>query len=408
MSAVPVASDPVVFDPARPLAGLRVVEAAQMISAPMAASMLSDQGADVIKVEAANGGGDRMRTLGDIRNEMGTVFHACNRGKRSITLNTKAEAGRDLLIELIDTADVFIQNFRPGATERMGVGPDAMRERNPKLIYVSVSGFGATGPYADQMVYDFVIQGVTGLAAFEGAGGRPRLTKNLTIDKATALTVAQAITAALLYRERTGEGQHLEVDMVSAGLQFVWPDGMWNHALQGDGIETTPPMSMNYDVRPTKDGYITLNLATNSTWPRLCAVVDPALADDPRFTTYTDRQNNAADLAAAVDAVLADLTSVEVLERIRVNDMPGGPVLALGDVPDDPQIVHNETLVTYDSPAIGTIREPRPAARFGAVLAPDPVGAPAYGAHTEAVLRELGRDDAAIEQLAVDGVIRRT
>lgn len=369
--------------------------------------MLSDQGADVIKVEAANGGGDRMRTLGDIRNEMGTVFHACNRGKRSVTLNTKSEAGRDLLIDLIDTADVFIQNFRPGATERMGVGPEAMRARNPKLIYVSVSGFGATGPYADQMVYDFVIQGVTGLAAFEGAGGKPQLTKNLTIDKATALTVAQAITAALLHRERTGEGQHLEVDMVSAGLQFVWPDGMWNHALLGDDITVTPPMSMNYDVRPTKDGYITLNLATNSTWPRLVAAVDPALADDPRFATYTDRQNNAEALAAAVDAVLTKLTSAEALERIRQNDMPGGPVLALADVADDPQIVHNNTLVTYDSPTIGTIREPRPAARFGAVPAPDPVGAPAYGEHTEEVLRELGRDDAAIAALAADGVIRR-
>ena len=372
----------------------------------MAASMLSDQGADVIKVEAANGGGDRMRTLGDIRNDMGTVFHACNRGKRSVTLNTKSDAGRDLLIELIDTADVFIQNFRPGATDRMGVGPDAMLSRNPKLIYVSVSGFGATGPYADQMVYDFVIQGVTGLAAFEGAGGKPQLTKNLTIDKATALTVAQAITAALLHRERTGEGQHLEVDMVSAGLQFVWPDGMWNHALQGDGITTTPPMSMNYDVRPTKDGYITLNLATNSTWPRLVAAVDPGLADDPRFATYTDRQNNAAALAEAVDAVLTKLTSAEALERLRVNDMPGGPVLALADVPADPQIVHNDTLVTYHSPTIGMIREPRPAARFGASSAPDTVGAPAYGEHTEEILRELGRDEATIAQLDTDGVIR--
>ncbi len=264
-----------------------------MISAPMAASLLSDQGADVIKVEAANGTGDRMRGLGNIRNGMGSVFHACNRGKRSIALDTKADAGRDLLIELIEGADVFIQNFRPGATERMGVGAEAMRERNPRLVYVSVSGFGADGPYADQMVYDFVIQGVTGLAAFEGGSGRPQLTKNLTIDKATALTVAQAVTAALLHRERTGEGQHLEIVMVSAGLQFVWPDGMWNHALQGEGITETPPMSANYDVRPTKNGFITLNLATNSTWPRLCAAIDPALADDDRFATYADRQRNA-------------------------------------------------------------------------------------------------------------------
>lgn len=375
-----------------------------MISAPMAASLLSDQGADVIKVEAVTGG-DRMRTLGDIRNGMGSVFHACNRGKRSIALDTKADEGRALLIELIETADVFIQNFRPGATDRMGVGAEAMLARNPSLIYVSVSGFGATGPYADQMVYDFVIQGVTGLAAFEGAGGKPQLTKNLTIDKATALTVAQAITAALLHRERTGEGQHLEVDMVSAGLQFVWPDGMWNHALQGEGVTATPPMSMNYDVRPTKDGYITLNLATNSTWPRLCAAIDPGMAADPRFATYTDRQNNAAELAAAVDAVLAELTSDEALARLRQNDMPGGPVLALDDVAADPQIAHNNTLVTYESPVIGSIMEPRPAARFGAAEAPDPVGAPGHGADTIDILNELGRDAAAVSALVANGIV---
>lgn len=388
----------------QPLAGYRIVEAAQMISAPMAASLLSDQGADVIKVEAVRGG-DRMRTLGDIRNGMGSVFHACNRGKRSVAIDTKADAGRDLLIQLIDSADVFIQNFRPGATDRMGVGAAAMRERNPSLIYVSVSGFGATGPYADQMVYDFVIQGVTGLAAFEGAGGPPQLTKNLTIDKATALTVAQAITAALLHRERTGEGQHLEIDMVGAGLQFVAPDGMWNHALQGEGITPTPPMSLNYDVRPTKDGYITLNLATNSTWPRLCAAIDPALADDPRFATYADRQRNAAALAAAVDAVLAELTSAEALDRLRTNDMPGGPVLELSDVADDPQIVHNDAMVTYDSPVIGVIREPRPAARFGAEAAPDPVGAPGHGAHTAEVLAELGHDASSIDALVDAGTV---
>lgn len=394
-----------VHDPSRPLAGLRVVEAAQMISAPLAASLLSDQGAEVIKVEAANGGGDRMRTLGDLRNGMGSVFHACNRGKRSISLNTKADAGRDILISLIDGADVFIQNFRPGATDRMGVGADAMLERNPRLVYVSVSGFGATGPYADQMVYDFVIQGVTGLAAFEGGSGAPQLTKNLTIDKATALTVAQAITAALLYRERTGEGQHLEVDMVSAGLQFAWPDVMWNHSLQGEGVTTTPPMSANYEVRPTKDGHITLNLATNSTWPRLCAAIAPGLADNPLFATYTDRQNNAAELAAAVDAVLAGLTSAEALERLRVNDMPGGPVLELHEVHEDPQIVHNDSLVIYDSPSIGLVREPRPAARFGAGPAPDPVGAPRLGEHTTSVLEELGHDTESIDALISAGVV---
>ncbi len=378
----------------KPLEGIRIVEAAQMISAPLATSLLADQGADVIKVEAANGVGDRMRGLGDLRNNMGSVFHNCNRGKRSIALDTKSDEGREVLIKLIDSADVFVQNFRPGAVDRMGVGPDAMCTRNPKLIYVSVSGFGATGPYADQMVYDFVIQGVTGLASFEGgaidgADGTPSLTNSLVIDKATALTVSQAITAALLHRERTGEGQHLEVDMVGAGLQFAWPDMMWNHSLQGEGVTRTPHMALNYDVRPTKDGYITLNLATNSTWPRLCAAIGNGIDADPRFASYADRQRNASALAEAVDAVLTTLTTDEALARLRAADMPGGPVLALDEVHLDPQIVHNGSVVERESTSIGPLREARPAARFGAA-APEPGGsAPRYGEHTDEILAEL-------------------
>lgn len=394
----------------QPLHGIRIVEAAQMISAPLATSILSDQGADVIKVEAADGRGDRMRQLGDIRNGIGSVFHGCNRGKRSITLDTKSDSGRAVLIDLIDGADVFVQNFRPGAVDRMGVGPAAMRERNPSLVYVSVSGFGATGPYADQMVYDFVIQGVTGLAAFEGGVDEdgnmsPRLAKNLVVDKATALTVSQGITAALLHRERTGEGQHLEIDMVSAGLQFAWPDVMWHHTFLGEDVLRTPHMSANYEVRPTKDGYVTLNLATRSTWSRVCAAVDPALDDDPRFATYEDRQRNADALRTAVDAVLGELSTAEVLARMRQHDLPGGPVLALGDVHRDPQIVHAQALVEHETEAVGMVREPRPAARFGAVRSPDPRSSPALGQHTQEILLELGYSLQRAQDLAESGVL---
>ena len=383
--------------PIQPLAGVRIVEAAQMISAPLATSLLCDQGAEVIKVEALTGG-DRMRRLGDVRNGMGSVFHACNRGKKSIALDTKTDAGREVLTKLIGSADVFVQNFRPGAVDRMGIGAAEMTARDPRLIYVSVSGFGASGPYSDQMVYDFVIQGIAGMAALEGAGEEaPRLMKGVTVDKATAVTVAQAITAALFHRERTGLGQHLEVNMIEAGLQFFWPDGMWNHSLIGDdGVTVTPHMALNYEVRPTKDGYITLNLATKSTWPRLCAAVDPSLADDPRFASYELRQDNARDLAAAVDLALADLTTTEVLVKLRANDMPGGPVYSFDELHNDPQIVHNGSLIERVSTSIGELREPRPAARFGAVQ-PDPAGsAPNLGEHTTEVLAELGIDPAVL------------
>ncbi len=403
----------------RPLEGIRIVEAAQMISAPLAASILSDQGADVIKVETANGVGDRMRSLGDLRNNLGSVFALCNRGKRSITLDTKQEAGVEAMRRLIDSADVFIQNFRPGAVDRMGIGPDRMRESNPRLVYVSVSGFGATGPYADQMVYDFVIQGLTGLAAHEGAGGDPVLAKNLVIDKATALTVAQAVSSALFARERTGVGQHLEINMLDAGLQFFWPDGMWSHTLLGEGITPTPPMSLNYAPRQTADGWVTLNLASNSTWPRIVAALDSlqvlgdhpgeSVGADPRFQTYDDRQYHAADLSAAVDSILARVPTDRVMAAMRANDIPGGPVLSLDEVHLDPQVVHNRSLVEHDT-AIGRLREPRPAARFDGVQS-DPAGSvPRLGEHTDSVLAELGYDADAIAELraaAVLGPVKR-
>ncbi len=377
-----------------------------MISAPLAASMLCDQGADVIKVELANGVGDRMRSLGDQRNDLGSVFASCNRGKRSIALDTKERPGVEAMRRLIDSADVFIQNFRPGAVERMGIGADRMRESNPGLVYVSVSGFGSSGPYADQMVYDYVVQGLTGLATFEGAGGDPVLSKQLVIDKATALTVAQAITAALFHRERTGEGQHLEINMLDAGLQFFWPDGMWSHTLIGDDVTRTPPMSLNYHPRRTLDGWVTLNLATNSTWPRLAAAIDESLLDDPRFASYSLRMRNADALSDAVDAVLAGLTTEETVARMRTFDLPGGPVLPLDRVHLDPQVQHNGSVIELDGGAIGPRREARPAARFAGVRA-DPAGpAPILGEHSDEILAEVGYDDEAIGALRAAGIVR--
>ena len=390
-----------------PLEGFRIVEAAQMISAPFATAILSDQGADVIKVEAADGIGDRMRFLGDKRGGLASIFHTVNRGKRSITLNTKKAEGVKALLELIDTADVFIQNFRPGAIDRMGVGADVALARNPRLVFVSLSGFGQTGPYADQMVYDFVIQGYVGVAAREGSGGAHRLSRTYVIDKATALTTSQAITAALLQRERTGVGQHLEIDMLAAGLQFQWLDAMSNHTLLGDDIAATPNSGANYDVLATNDGYVTLNTASRFTWPRLEAMLDsPSISDDPRFQTVESRQEHGAELFATVAAILADLSSAEVIRRMRANDLPGGQSLDLDQIHLDPQVIHNGAILELDDGPIGQRREPRPAARFGAV-APEPAGpAPLLGADTNAVLAELGYTTSDLARLAELGVTR--
>ncbi len=389
----------------RPLEGIRIVEAAQMISAPFAASLLSDQGADVVKVELANDVGDRMRYLGDQRNELGSVFAMCNRGKRSISLDTKKAEGVAAMQRLIGSADVFLQNFRPGAVDRMGIGPAEMMEANPRLIYVSVSGFGNDGPYADQMVYDYVIQGISGMAFVEGAGGDPVLAKNLVIDKATALTVAQAITAALFVRERTGSGQLIEINMLDAGLQFLWPDGMWNDTLIGDDVVRTPPMGHNYSPRKTSDGWVTLNLAANTTWPKLANAIDPALLDDPRFETYSLRMENSEVLADVVDGLLSKLDTEAVLAMMREHDLPGGPVVPLDRVHLDPQVAHNGSIIEHDAGAIGRVREPRPAARFGGTQSDPAGGAPLLGQHSDEVLAEIGYSADEVAELRTAGVI---
>lgn len=219
-----------------PLHGYRIIDVTQMVSGPMATMILADQGADVVKVEPA-GSGDATRGLGSARRGMTPMFAVINRSKRSVAVNLKDSRGVELLKSLVSGADVFIQNFRPGAAERMGIGEAAMRRVKPDLIYVSISGFGESGPYAHKRVYDPVVQALSGLAAIQAdvATGRPRMMRLIVPDKVTALTAAQAVTAALLARERTGKGNHVKLAMLDAVVAFMWPEGMAGYTFARGG-----------------------------------------------------------------------------------------------------------------------------------------------------------------------------
>ncbi len=213
-----------------PLDGYRIIDVTQMISGPLATMILADQGADVIKVEPP-GIGDLTRAMGGTRRGMAPIFASSNRNKRSVALNLKDRRGVELLERLVAGADLFVQNFRPDAAERLGIGEPALRRVKPDLVYVSISGVGESGPYAHQRVYDPVIQALSGLASIQGdpLTGRPRMVRLIVPDKVTALTAAQAMTAALLARERTGEGQHVRLAMLDAMVAFLWPEGMARH-----------------------------------------------------------------------------------------------------------------------------------------------------------------------------------
>jgi crotonobetainyl-CoA:carnitine CoA-transferase CaiB-like acyl-CoA transferase len=391
-----------------PLEGIRVIEAAQMISAPMAGAVMAEQGADVVKVELADGIGDRLRKVGSRRNNVSAVFNGVNHGKRSITLDTKKAEGLDVLLQLCAGADVFLQNFRPGAAERMGAGEAEIRKLNPDIVYVSVSGFGDSGPKAHQKVYDYVIQAMTGMADLQEANtGSPQLMRQFVVDKVTALTVSQAITAALFARERGHGGQHVHLSMLDVGLWFFWPDGMMDCSLQGEGVHDAPHFADMYDIKVTADGHVAM-IASGSrrSWPSLCNAFNPSWLDDPMYATPEDRETNWVRLGADLDRVIATMSTAEVLHVMAANDVAGAAIARRSKVLGDPQVIHNKSVVELSDGAVGRRIEALPPVRFGNDVALSvPAAAPGLGEHTDEVLGELGYDSARIEALRAAGVV---
>ncbi|MGB1880592.1 MAG: CaiB/BaiF CoA transferase family protein, partial [Gammaproteobacteria bacterium] len=311
---------------AGPLTGIRIIDATQMISGPFAAGLLGDQGADVIKVEPP-GVGDPIRYFGAMRGGMSALFATSNRNKRSVVLDVKNPADLERLHALVATADVFMQNFRPGAAERIGLGEQTLRGLRPDLIYVSISGFGEHGPYVEQRVYDPVIQALSGMATLQGDKGPPHMVRTILPDKLTAITAAQAIAAALFARERNGRGDHVRLAMIDAMVAWLWPDGMWNHTLIGEGVENKLPGGFNL-VFQTADGYITAGALTDKEWAGLAhALGHPEWVADEQFKTIPDRVKNIEALLALIAAGLRDLSSAQALKSLREEEVPCAPIL---------------------------------------------------------------------------------
>ncbi len=378
-----------------PLHGFRVVDLTAIVSGPMATQILADQGADVIKVEPLPGG-ELTRLLGTQRGGITSLYETINRGKRSVGLDLKQERGRELFLDLVRTADVVAENFRPGAMQRLGLGEERLREVKPDLVYVSISGFGPSGPYAGQKVYDSIVQAVSGFAAVQGnpETGVPELVRNLVCDKVTALTAAQAITAALLRKAQTGEGSRVELAMLDAALAFLFPDGFNNEMFLEDeeaGEAELTPRSDSYKPYLTCDGAVTLMMVSDADFAGTCRAVERTeLIDDPRFATVRARRQNNRELRAEMEAALGVMETAVVLERMEQEEAPCAKVNTRLDVMVDPQVEHNATLVEMRHPAAGKIVVARAAAVFdGQPYEPVDVS-PGFAEHTDEVLRELG------------------
>ena len=390
------------------LSGVRVIDMTTVYSGPMAASILGDQGADVVKVEPP--GGDMQRgPMRVSRNGLDAQFAALNRNKRSIGIDLSKDAGKSVLHRFVADADVLMENFRPGVMERLGIGYASLSELNSRLIFASINGVGASGPYAGRRVYDAVIQAISGIASLQAdpATGVPALVNTLICDKVTALTAAQAVCSALYARERTGAGQRVDVSMLDAALFFLWPDAMASQHFVGAEIDS---MKLTQRPRPSKvkrtaDGYIATMPVQSREWTGVfeaLGLTEALSAEDRDVRTGV---GPSPEVMRVIDEAYTRFTTDELCERLERHQVPFARINQREEVADDPQVRAMEALVEFEHPVGGTLRQPRPPGRFSDTPAGIFRHTPALGEHTDELLGEAGFSRDEIVGLRNTGVV---
>ena len=393
-----------------PLKGVSVLDLTSVVSGPFATMFLADQGAEVLKIEPVTGDiTRRSRASIDKKGEFSALFISSNRGKRSLAIDVKSDAGREVLAKLVAKADVLVQNFRPGTMERLGLGAEELRRRHPRLIYVSISGVGDTGPYVKKRVYDPIIQGLSGFADIQSqpVTNRPQMIRTIVCDKTTAMMTAQAVASALYAREKTGQGDHIQVAMLDTMISYLWPEGMMQYTVVGAETAAADPNDRPDLVFKTSDGYLTCGTISDSEWQGFCrASGDPELAKDPRFATPGARSVNATARINRMQEYIGQHTTAEWLERLDAADVPCAPVLRRSEIIHNEQVVARDLIAEIDQPGVGKVRQPKPAARFELNQAMIAGPAARVGEHSRDVLIELGYDERAISKMVEDKAVR--
>lgn len=391
------------------LSGYRVLDCSIAMAGPFAAQRLGDLGADVVKVEPTTGEWQRYRAAGGATGrKINTSFLSLNRNKRSLAIDLKSEEGKATLLELVKSADVFIQNYRPGVAKRLGVDYETLSAINPRLIYVSMSGYGESGPYAKRPGQDLILQAMSGAMLSTGrASDPPAPAGQYLADAITAYSAFEGALAALLHRERTGEGQLVEVNMLDALVTIqmqelsVFTVG-GKPQTRSDEPHAHCYIRSPYGVFATADGYIALAFASLRTLGELI--------DEPSFATMDDETDSWAHrdaIFARVREKLPARSSAEWLPLFDSHDIWSGKVYGYEDVVADPQIAHNGTFVEYDHPSEGRVKTPGFPIRFSKTPSTVERGAPQIGEHSREVLSEAGFDEATIERLLASGVVRQ-
>lgn len=391
------------------LGGFRVLDLTSVVVGPYCTQALGDMGADVIKVESPQG--DNLRYIGPRRNRgMSSQFLGLNRNKRSIVLDLKQPRGRDVLLRLVRTSDVLVHNVRMAAIRRLGLDYPAVREANPRIVYCTINGYRQDGPYAEKAAYDDTVQGASGLAAIQArAGEAPRYVVSAVGDKTPAMVATSSILAALLYRERTGQGQAIEVPMFESMVAYVMSEHLY-------GAMFDPPLGpMVYDRqtspfrRPfaTRSGYICVIVYTDEQWARFFQLIgQPELRTDPRFATFERRTENIDTLYSIVDGIVATRTSEEWLSDLASIDIPAMPLNRPGEVIGDQHLAAIEFFRTVEHPTEGRIVDVGQPVVYSAAPTTVRGYAPRLGEHSREVLCQAGVTEDEIAALAEQGVIR--
>ena len=381
-----------------------MLDLTSMVSGPVAAMMLADQGAEVIKVEPTSG--EQMRHIGPTVNKVTAAFFSCNRGKRSIAVDLKSDDGKKILFDLVKSADVLLQNFRPGAMDRMGFGEPVLRELNKQLIYVSINGFGEEGPYAHKRVYDPVIQALSCATDIQAdrATGRPQMFRIIIADKVTAITAAQAISTALYSREKTGEGQHIRLSMLDAMLSLFWPEGMAGLTYADQEFDVRKYQGAMDLIYETQDRYITAGAISDKEWQGMCRALNREdLIEHPNFKTAQGRFTHNSERKEITAEEIKKWSSEEILARFDQEGVPCAPIIDRSELLAHEQVVANESVDRLHFDDFGEVRQARHPARFDKTPASVSRPAPRLGEHGREILAAIGYDDEAIEALISAG-----
>lgn len=393
--------------PAGPLAGVKVLDLTQIMAGPMCTLLLADMGADVIKIERPGSGDDTRRMGTRLPNGFSAGFLALNRNKRSIALNLRSDDGKAVFRRMAETADVVVENFRPGVMERLELGYAALSAINPRLVYASISGFGGTGPYRSRGGFDLVAQGMSGLMSITGFPGGPPAKVGVPItDIGAGSFTAFGVLAAYIHARRTGQGQQVDASLLEAGIAYtVWESSEYFAAGVVPGpLGSAHRVNAPYQALRTADGYINIGAASQPTWEQFCrAIGQDALIDDPRYREPNDRKARETELAELLESILSEHTTDYWMAQLDAAGVVAGPIYDMAQVYADEQAQAREMLVTLDDAELGQLRNIGIPVKLSATPGRIRRRAPALGEHTRRILREHGYADAEIEALLAAG-----